>query len=235
MIYGRYRRASKQEKHAMLNEFCKVTRYHRKYALRVLNGPPPRVQPRKRRRHPTYAPAVTRALVFVWKAAGYTWSVHLKALLPLWLPRDRQHLGLSAEVERQLGRISPRQMDRRLKGHKRQMKTRLYGRTKPGTSLKHHIPLRTDRWDVRTPGFGEVDLVAHSGNCAVGEFVHSLNLTDIDTTWMETLSKWKHKNILLFLSTFFRKHLEDDARSPIIDFLKMTPVLFQIIQKSGLG
>jgi hypothetical protein len=29
-------------------------------------------------------------------------------------------------------------------------------------------------------------LVSHSGDCADGEFAHSVNLTDIDTTWVET-------------------------------------------------
>jgi hypothetical protein len=47
-------------------------------------------------------------------------------------------------VERQLLTISPRQIDRRLAPHKRQLTTRLYGRTKPGTLLKHHIPIKTD-------------------------------------------------------------------------------------------
>jgi hypothetical protein len=77
-------------------------------------------------------------------------------------------------------------MDRRLQPYKRHLKKRLYGRTKPGTLLKHHIPLRTDRWDVTVPGFTEIDLVAHSGEGADGEFLHSLNLTDIHTTWVET-------------------------------------------------
>src|SRR2546428_6837965 len=185
-IHERYQRASKEEKPRILNEFCKVTRYHRKDALRLLNGPRPAARPRARRRRPTYPEAVTRALAFIWKAAGYPWSVRLKALLPLWLPRAQEHLRLPPEVIRQVSRISPRQMDRRLKEHKRQMKKRLYGRTKPGTLLKHHIPLRTDRWDVTAPGWAEVDLVAHSGDCAAGEFVHSLNLTDIDTTWVES-------------------------------------------------
>ena len=36
------------------------------------------------------------------------------------------------------------------------------------------------------PAFTEVDLVSHSGNAASGEFAHSLNLTDIHTTWTET-------------------------------------------------
>src|SRR3990170_6607019 len=147
-IHERYQRASKEEKHRMLNEFCKVTRYHRKYALRLLNGPRPARQPRARRRRPTYPEAVTRALAFIWKAAGYPWSVRLKALLPLWLPRAQEHLRLPPEGGRQGVRINPPPAGRRLREHKRQMKKRLYGRTKPGTLLKHHIPLRTDRWNV---------------------------------------------------------------------------------------
>jgi hypothetical protein len=62
----------------------------------------------------------------------------------------------------------------------------MYGRTKPGTLLKHHIPIKTDHWDVTEPGFMEVDLVSHSGERAEGEFLHSLDMTDIHTTWVET-------------------------------------------------
>src|SRR5207245_6556010 len=82
--------------------------------------------------------------------------------------------------------ISPRQIDRRLAPHRRLLTKRLYGRTKPGSVLKHHIPVKTDRWDVTTAGFTEIDLVAHCGSFGDGEFVHSLNLTDIHTTWVET-------------------------------------------------
>jgi hypothetical protein len=39
---------------------------------------------------------------------------------------------------------------------------------------------------VRTPGFTEIDLVAHCGNRGDGEFLHSLNVTGIHTTWVET-------------------------------------------------
>jgi len=77
-------------------------------------------------------------------------------------------------------------MDRRLAAYRRPGATGRYGRTKPGTLLKHHIPLRTDRWDVTVPGFTEIDLVAHCGDSGDGEFAHSLNLTDIHTTWVET-------------------------------------------------
>ena len=77
-------------------------------------------------------------------------------------------------------------MDRRLRPHRRRLQRRQYGRTKPGTLLKQHIPLRTDRWDVGEPGFAEIDLVAHSGERAAGDFVYTLNLTDIHTTWVES-------------------------------------------------
>ena len=187
-IYPRYRVALRGEKGRMLDEFCRVTGYHRKYALRLLNSPAPGSEPvrPRRRRRPKYAAELITALVVIWKAAGYPWSARLKALLPQWLPWARKRLKLTAELERHLLAISARQIDRRLKDHKRDLKKHLYGRTKPGTLLKHHIPLRTERWETTQPGFTEVDLVSHSGNCADGEFIHSLNLTDIHTTWGES-------------------------------------------------
>jgi transposase InsO family protein len=95
---------------------------------------------------------------------------------------------VSRQVERELLAISPRQIDRRLRDHKRRVKKRLYGRTKPGALLKHQIPLKAGRWETTEPGFTEIDLVSHSGNCADGQFVHTLNLTDIHTTWVESFA-----------------------------------------------
>jgi hypothetical protein len=186
-IHPRYRQAPRAEKGRILDEFCRVTGYHRKSALRLLNGPPPgRRPPPRRRRAPRYGIRVIQVLAAIWRAAGYPWSVRLQALLPLWLPWARTRFRLTPPLERQLLALSPRQMDRRLAPYRQQVKRGLYGRTKPGTLLKHHIPLRTDRWDVTVPGFTEIDLVAHSGECSEGEFVHSLNQTDIHTTWVET-------------------------------------------------
>jgi hypothetical protein len=185
-IYQRYRRAKRAEKRQMLDEFCHVARYHRKSAIRLLTGPAPGAVRPPRRRDIFYTAAAIEALRAIWEAAGYPWSRRLKALLPLWMPWARRRLHLRPAVERQVLAISPRQMDRRLAPHRRDIRKRLYGRTKPGTLLKHHIPLKTDRWDVAIPGFTEIDLVAHCGSLGDGEFVHSLNLTDIHTTWVET-------------------------------------------------
>ncbi len=188
-IYERYRRADRKAKQAILSEFCINTGYHRKYAIRLLNGPPPGKRPcgaERKRRGVSYGQQTVSILTGVWEAAGYPWSVRLKALLPIWMPWIRRRFRMSQEIEHQLLRISPRQMDRRLRAQKTRLKRRMYGRTKPGTLLKHHIPIKTDSWGVQVPGFTEVDLVSHSGNSADGEFAHSLNVTDIDTTWTES-------------------------------------------------
>ena len=169
-------------------EFCANCGYHRKHAIRVLNGAPPSAQQfrRGRRRGVTYGSRVISILKAVWEAADYPWSVRLKALLPEWMPWIRRRFRLSLELERQLLQISARSIDYRLRGEKRKRRRRLYGRTKPGTLLKHHIPLKTDHWDVQTPGFAEIDLVSHCGNSASGDCCYSLNLTDIHTGWTET-------------------------------------------------
>jgi hypothetical protein len=180
----RYETAARASKGRLLDEVCAVTGYHRKAVIRLLRRRP--VRRRRRGRPVRYGPAVVEALRRIWTAAGYPWSVRLRALLPAWLPWATRRWRLAGDVVDRLGAMSPRQMDRCLRSFKSELRKRQYGRTRPGTLLKHHIPLKTDRWNVQAPGFTEIDLVAHSGDRADGEFIHSLNLTDIHTTWVET-------------------------------------------------
>src|SRR5262245_8592944 len=242
--YHRYRGARRPEKQRILTEFCQVTGHHRKHAIRLLNGPAPGAARPRRRRAVTYSAAAIDALERLWEAAGYPWSQRLQALLPLWLPWARRRLHLRPAVVQQLLRISPRQMDRRLAPRRRQLTRRLYGRTKPGTLLKHHIPLKGDRWAGSTPGFTEIDLVAHCGNSGEGEFVHTLNVTDIHTTWVESaavLGKSQHavqraldevRQALPFRlrgidsdngSEFINQHLWDYCQAQEIQFTRGRP------------
>ena len=116
-IYDRYCNAGRKEKKVILSEFCANTGYHRKYAIRLLSGSRPgrwKSEPR-RGRGVSYSQEVVALLT---EAAGYPWSVRLKALLPLWMPWIRKHFRVRKEMERQLLRMSARQMDRRLKAQK---------------------------------------------------------------------------------------------------------------------
>jgi hypothetical protein len=192
-IYERYHRASKRLKGKILDEFCKVCGYRRKYAIAKLNGAA--VEERqyrrqtvaKQRHRPTiYSDQTINILGKVWEAANYPCSTRLKSILRLWLPWIEKHFQPTAEIKEQLLNISPRQMDRRLQRQKLKAKRRIYGGTKPGTLLKHQIPIKTDHWDVKEAGFTEIDTVSHSGNSAAGLFAYSVNQTDILTGWVET-------------------------------------------------
>ena len=56
-IYTRYRKASKKLRALILNEFCQVCGYNRKYAIRLLNGPAPQ---KPTARHKTRPPELPR-------------------------------------------------------------------------------------------------------------------------------------------------------------------------------
>src|SRR6266480_2786901 len=173
-IYERYRGGRRTEKTAMLEEFCKVGGYNRKYAIGLLSRPlKARVPRRPTPRSATYSKASIVTLAKVWEASGYLCSQRLKAALPQWLPWIKKHFEVSAELEKQLLGISARQMDRRLFPHKRSVKRRLYGTTRPGSLLKQMIPIKTDHWEVTLPGYLEIDLVSHSGGSAAGEFINT--------------------------------------------------------------
>ena len=51
------------------------------------------------------------------------------------------------------------------------------GTLPPGHGPQHEIPIRTfAEWDEARPGFCEVDLVAHDGGDAFGDFCQTLDL-----------------------------------------------------------
>ena len=162
-IHKRYRQARRKEKTAMLEEFSRVCGYNRKYAIWLLSRSLPNTAARKAvsRRSTTYSKASITVLAKIWEASGHLCSQRLKAALPQWLPWVKKHFDLTAELEEQLLAISARQMDRRLFSHKRIVKRRLYGTTRPGSLLKAMIPIKTDHWDVKLPGYLEIDLVSH--------------------------------------------------------------------------
>lgn len=161
---ARYRKASRREKATMLDAFCLATGLNRKYAIGLLREPPEKPTavkvPRKRKQQ--HGEEVIRILEMIWEAADFPWSVRLKAMLPLWMPFVSKRMKVTAKTEAALAKISPRTIDRRLRSKRMATRRRLYGRTKPGALLKHQIPIRTERWDVDEPGWGEIDLVSHS-------------------------------------------------------------------------
>src|SRR6516165_5765754 len=75
--------ASRRERRQILSEFTRVTGYHRKHALRVLNRPPASPGPRPRAR--LYDAAVHQALTVLWEAADRICGKRLRVLIPVLL------------------------------------------------------------------------------------------------------------------------------------------------------
>lgn len=185
-IYERYHRAGRKDKGKILKEFCASCGYNRKYAIRVLNGPSPMNKNASRRKRVCrYQDKTVEVAAAIWEASGHLCSERLKEALPLWLPAAKKRFAITPQIERQLTCISARQLENRLRPRKRWLKKRLYSTTKPGRLLKSMIPVRTSNWDIRMPGYLEIDLVAHCGGSLAGQFVYTLNSTDIQTGWVE--------------------------------------------------
>ena len=192
-IRVRYRRASKAGKTAILNEFCAVCGYHRKYALRLLGnrkrGSKAAHKPGPTSRYDT--PELVEALRTIWMASDQLCSRRLKAALPLWLPHYATSFHpLSADTAALLDRISAATIDRLLKPLRAKAGRKGLSGTKPGTLLKKHIPIQAGVWDVTHPGFIEADTAAHCGDSLAGDFVWSLTMTDICTGWTECRATW---------------------------------------------
>jgi len=191
-IRSRYWRAGRTAKVTILNEFCAVCGYNRKYAIRLLNQPTKPKKKRRAGRKPIYAsPELLLALKRIWFASDQMCSKKLKAAIPLWLPfYDTLYKALTPETQGKLLTVSAATIDRLLKPVRLVHGRKGLSGTKPGTLLKNQIPIRTHFWDISQPGFMEADTVAHCGNSLAGDFVWSLTMTDIDTTWTENRATW---------------------------------------------
>lgn len=191
-IRKRYQKAGRGLKSKILDEFCEVCHYNRKYAIRALSRCKRKKKPLKRGRRPKYAgEPILGPLKTIWLASDQLCSKKLQVALSAWLPFYEQENGLLQEAVREkLHAISPSTIDRLLKSARLQHPGKGKCGTKPGRLLKSQIPIKTDHWDVTKPGYFEADSVAHCGNSLAGDFVWSITLTDIDTTWTENRATW---------------------------------------------
>jgi hypothetical protein len=198
----RYREGRKKVKQQILDEFCNTTGYSRGYARfvlrnhgrevwlrgkRIIVGDVQRRQQRLKPRY--YDDDVIKALVRLWELLNYLCGKRLVAIMPELILKLEQfgELRLPAITKEKLLRISASSVDRLLKAERRKHQLRARAHTKPGTLLKHQIPIRTfAEWDEDQPGFAEIDLVAHDGGLALGDYCQTLDLTDVCTGWTET-------------------------------------------------
>src|SRR5579884_1578899 len=194
----RYHKAGRPQKSRMLDEFVAATGYNRKYAICVLDKAAPepaiaRALPqalRRRRRKSKYGPEIEKPFLFLWRVSGGLCPQRLVPFLPELIEAlERfEEIELCPGVKDKLGQISVSTAGRLLRQARRQHERGLTS-TLPGTLLRQQIPIRTyEEWNQARPGFLEVDLVAHCGATAAGDYLYTLTLTDIATGWTECLA-----------------------------------------------
>lgn len=189
-IWGRYQRVGRRFKSKMLDEFCAVCGYSRKYALRLLNRPLPQ---KRRRTGPKvkYAGEVLPVLKALWKLSEWMCSKRLKEALPLWLPYyERQRGALTAPTRRLLLGMSPATMDRLLQPTRARRAARGRSGTRAALTLKFKVPIRRGTHRAERPGLLEMDTVAHCGDRLAGDFAWTLTATDLRTQWTENRAVW---------------------------------------------
>jgi hypothetical protein len=209
-----YRKASKKKKGWILDQVVESAGYTRCYARWVLRNQGRRVQVQpgivlegdrrvssRRRRAPEYGPAVVKALFEVWKILDYVCGKRLVAALPEVVPRlvACKELRMSRAVQHQLRGISASTIDRLLKAARARHTLKPRGGTKPGSLLKHQVPIRTfSDWDDGQPGFMEMDLVGHDGGVGQGDYCQTLDMTDVDSGWSEQAAVRNKAEIWVF-------------------------------------
>lgn len=200
----RYRRSDRKHKTAILDEFVKTTGYRRKYAIhllanwgksktRIIDGELVNIvvgRPKKRKRvgRVIYGAEVKVAVKELWEFFDYMCGKRLVVLIRMNIEAlvSEPELSIDKEVKRQLLSISAATIDRILKPEREKIRFKSRARTRPGSILKHQIPIRTFYpWDERLPGFFELDTVGHDGGSAAGEYCFTLNATDVYSGWVE--------------------------------------------------
>lgn len=199
-----YAKAGRHQKSAILDAVTDITGWNRDHArqqlMRRTRQPKGRanatvaVIDRRKTKARKYSYDAIKVLQYVWSIAGGICGKYLAAAMVDLLNSLEAHSHLvpgqrrySRNVRTELLSMSPATIDRYLQPAR--AKDSLHGKsaTKPGTLLRNSIQVRKAGDEVEAePGFFEVDTVAHCGPTLKGEFIRSVNYTDMHTGWVYT-------------------------------------------------
>jgi hypothetical protein len=186
MMRRRYEQGRRQECKQLLDEMEAMTGLHRKSLIRLMNSSLER-KPRQQQRGRVYGVEVDDALRVISESWDYICAERLTPNL-VWMAEHLERhneLQTSPLLLEQLGGISVSTVGRRLTVI-RQDEPRLPRKgPKQANRLTRDIPMTRIPWNEQEPGHFETDLVHHSGPSASGEFVCTVQMLDVASSWSE--------------------------------------------------
>lgn len=194
-----YLKGNKAEKGQILEVIATTTGLQRKAIIQRFRrlSAQPRGSGKRRGRRRLYGSDVTLALREVWEVENEICGERLHPQIPECvrvLIRDQmwEHGALTTQqlLEMSLGTVK-----RRVTAfEKARGKRRGRAATKP-SNLKEIIPIRRGPWQNPSPGFGEVDTVAHCGVTLAGDYSYSVQYTDVASIWTCLAGQWNKGEI----------------------------------------
>ena len=182
-----YLRASKSQKKRMLDELEVLIGYHRKSLVRMFGDHAEKKKaPARQPRASKYEP-IRPQLRVLWAMALYACGRRLRPFIDETLSGLMRfgEMSPTTREESLLRLISASTIDRMLAPERASLTIKGRTTTKPGTLLRSQIPVRTfAEWTENEPGFFELDLVGHCGGSVSGEFLYTLNMTDVFSGWI---------------------------------------------------
>jgi hypothetical protein len=170
-IRERYYQATRAGKGQILDEFVKVTGYHRKAAIRVLIKKS-QGGIRKPGRPACYG-NILQPLRSIWEMSDRLCSRRLQPFLPemIQVLRRQGEIHLDAKTEFLLLKLSASTIDRLLRPYRQRGGRKPFSTTQRSKLLKSSIPIRTFAdWPENQSGYLEIGLVAHGGDSPAGFF-----------------------------------------------------------------
>lgn len=198
-IVDRYKNADKQGKTVLLNEATQVTELSRKHLIRLLKQPKEVLAKKKASgRKPKYPKdMLITHIKTLWIQMERISGRRMKAAYPDWLPFYK-HPEFTPQIRLLLERMSASTLERFL----RQIRAGLKAQNglsvtptggSPSRYMKNRVPLNTFDAKIDRPGFCQADTVGHCGTTTAGQYVLTITLTDIDSTWTENRAVFSKK------------------------------------------
>jgi hypothetical protein len=172
---------------------------------------------KKRGRKEYFTPDVIFALKVVWDMASEPCAENLHGVLAEYvriLKRDRlwKH---SEVVTTKLLAMSLGTMKKRV-GKFVRKRFLVHGKSTTKAGAIHNlIPVRSGDWDTAPIGTQQIDTVAHCGQSLVGDFIYTVNSTDVATLWGSRRAQWNKGQIATVANM---EYIEKDTPFRVVEW-----------------